>query len=265
MKTQNMTSRRGVLKLLSGTVIASGLIATTGRAQSASVATIGDSAIAIDFDLSLNSRILARQNGKVVELTDFAPSETVTLADGRVIDRFPFADKSQEPLSDIHGKGILYTVRGVSPEGLEKTVEIAFYDRYPGFAIAKVTYRNTSSANIDVAAWTSHSHMLKGTTFWSFSGSSHDDRRDWVQPVKAGFDQPNFMGMNASDYGSGTPIGSVMKAILEASALSPAIKSVLDFGGVTPQELAAKAKDALARAEASPPTPPASGPGPTST
>lgn len=211
MITQNLTSRRGMLKLLSGTVMASGLMATAGRAQSASVATVGDSAIAIDFDLSLNSRIIARQNGKAVELTDFAPSETVTLKDGTLIDRFTFADKSQKPLADIHGKGVLYTVRGVSPEGLEKTVEIALYDRYPGFAIAKVTYRNTSSANIDVAAWTSHSHMLKGTTFWSFSGSSHDDRRDWVQPVKAGFDQPNFMGMNASDYGSGTPIVDVWR------------------------------------------------------
>ena len=51
MRTHNMTSRRGVLKLLSSTVIVSGLMATAGRAQNASVATAGDSAIAIDFDL----------------------------------------------------------------------------------------------------------------------------------------------------------------------------------------------------------------------
>ncbi|HTN39630.1 MAG TPA: alpha-galactosidase, partial [Asticcacaulis sp.] len=109
MKTQDMTSRRGVLKLLSGTAIASGiasgLMATAGRAQSASVATVGDSAITIDFDLGLNSRIIARQNGKAVTLTDFAPSETVTLADGKGIDRFAFADKSQKAVNDIHGRG----------------------------------------------------------------------------------------------------------------------------------------------------------------
>jgi len=211
MLTQAVMNRRGLLGLLSGTVISSGLMATSGRAQNASAATIGDSAIAIDFDLGLNSRIIARQNGKSVELTDFTPSETVTLADGKVIDRFTFTGKSQAALNDIHGKGIAWTLTGNSAEGLEKTVVVALYDRYPGFALTRVTYRNAGTAPLEVAAWTSHSHMLKGTNFWSFSGSSHDDRRDWVQPVKAGFDQPNYMGMNASDYGGGTPIVDVWR------------------------------------------------------
>jgi len=34
---------------------------------------------------------------------------------------------------------------------------------------------------------------------------------DWVQPVKAGFNQANFMGMNGADYGSGTPIVDVWR------------------------------------------------------
>ena len=42
--------------------------------------------------------------------------------------------------------------------------------------------------------------------YWSFCGSTHADRRDWVQPVRAGFEQQNFMGMSAADYGGGTPI-----------------------------------------------------------
>lgn len=212
MMTQSMTSRRGLVGLLSGTAIAASLPAGAARSQNAAVATISDSAISIDFDLGLNSRILARRDGKTVALSDFAPSETVTLADGRTIERFSFAGKRQAPLNDIHGKGVAYTVRGVSAEGLEKTVVVALYDRYPGFAITRVTYRNTGAAPLAVAAWTSHSHMLKGTSFWSFSGSSHGDRRDWVQPVAAGFDQPNYMGMNASDYGGGTPIVDVWRA-----------------------------------------------------
>ncbi len=47
--------------------------------------------------------------------------------------------------------------------------------------------------------------------FWSYCGSTHADRRDWVQPVRAGFAQDNFMGMNASDYGGGTPIVDVWR------------------------------------------------------
>ena len=47
--------------------------------------------------------------------------------------------------------------------------------------------------------------------FWSFCGSTHSDRRDWVQPVRVGFQQVNFMGMEASDYGGGTPIVDVWR------------------------------------------------------
>ncbi len=44
------------------------------------------------------------------------------------------------------------------------------------------------------------------TKFWSFQGSSHSDRRDWISPVNPGFSEQNFMGMNASDYGGGIPV-----------------------------------------------------------
>ena len=217
MSTQGLTPgglhRRELLTLLSGTVIASGLMARSGYAQSAAVASFGDDAITLDFDLGLNSRISLRTKSASMALTDFAPSETLTLADGKIIERFSFQDKAQKPVKDAHGKGRAFTIRGVSAEGVEKTVQITLYDNYHGFAATRVTYRNTKSTSIDIASWTSHAHLLKasGAGFWSFSGSSHDDRRDWVQPVKAGFDQPNFMGMNASDYGSGTPVVDVWR------------------------------------------------------
>ena len=47
--------------------------------------------------------------------------------------------------------------------------------------------------------------------FWCYSGASYEDRRDWVQPVAAGFTQDNFLGMEASDYGGGTPIVDVWR------------------------------------------------------
>ena len=36
-------------------------------------------------------------------------------------------------------------------------------------------------------------------------------RPDWVLPLKPGFKQENFLGMNASDYGGGTPIVDVWR------------------------------------------------------
>ena len=52
-------------------------------------------------------------------------------------------------------------------------------------------------------AWTNGDYLLRGHPqapgFWSYTGGTHEDRRDWVQPVKTGFMQDNFLGMTASD------------------------------------------------------------------
>ena len=71
-----------------------------------------------------------------------------------------------------------------------------------------VRYRNVGKQPITIARWWTASHTLlahpKGA--WTFAGSSHPDRRDWVQRVTPDFQQRNYMGMNGSDYGSGTPM-----------------------------------------------------------
>ena len=90
------------------------------------------------------------------------------------------------------------------------------YDRFPGFALLRVGYRNLGADAISIRGWVNGAHVLKpnadgGGEYWSFSGASYEDRRDWVQPVRPGFDQRNFMGMNASDYGGGTPVVDVWR------------------------------------------------------
>lgn len=213
MNTQLHLHRRGMLTLLGGTVLASGAL-SAGSAWAASAARVGDAALTVEFDTALNSRLISTLSGRAVTLTDFAPSETVTLEDDRVIDRFAFVEKTQSPVSDAHGAGVRHTVRGVSREGLEKTVNLTFYDRYPGFPLMSVAWRVTRGEPLNIKSYRIGAHVLKTAGrqgFWSWSGSTHADRRDWVQPVKEGFDQPNFMGMNASDYGSGTPVADVWR------------------------------------------------------
>jgi alpha-galactosidase len=214
--------RRSLLKLMTGTIVASGL-GHAGVAFGAEMvsASAGDKVMTLEFDQRLFGRIVSRLNGQAVALSDFAPSETLTLKasadpkvlDTRVIDSFSFIEKAQKPVSDIHGKGVRHTISGASAEGLEKTLNITFYDRYPGFALISATYRNRSDTTVEIAGWRLGGHTLKptGAGFWSWSGSSHADRRDWVQPVGLEFNQPNFMGMNASDYGSGTPVVDVWR------------------------------------------------------
>ena len=41
---------------------------------------------------------------------------------------------------------------------------------------------------------------------WSLQPSSTNARKDWVLPVKEGFYQRNYLGMNNSDYGGGIPV-----------------------------------------------------------
>ena len=47
--------------------------------------------------------------------------------------------------------------------------------------------------------------------FWSFQSGSYERRPDWIVPLHAGFSQENYLGMNASDYGGGTPIVDVWR------------------------------------------------------
>lgn len=214
MITKPLVNRRGLLSLFGGTVLATGALgATRAWAAAPAVARVGDSALTIEFDAALNSRLISSLAGPAVTLTDFAPTETVTLKGGQGIDRFTFAEQRQAPVKDAHGKGVRHFVRGVSAEGLEKTVSLTFYERYPGFPLVTVTWRNTGGQPLEVERYRIAAHTLKssGAGFWSWSGASHADRRDWVQPAKDGFEQPNFMGMNASDYGSGTPITDVWR------------------------------------------------------
>lgn len=212
MTTRPLLHRRGLLALMSGTVLATGAIG--GRAWAGpAVARAGDGALTVEFDSALKTRLISGLAGSASVLTDFAASETVTLEGDRIIDSFAFVDKSGTAVSDAHGKGARHTVRGVSAEGLEKTVTLTFYDRYPGFALVNVAWRHTRGEPLSIKSYRVGAHTLKssGAGFWSWSGSTHADRRDWVQPVADGFEQANFMGMNASDYGSGTPVADVWR------------------------------------------------------
>jgi len=214
MNTRPLLHRRGALALLGGTVLATGAFGSGRAWATPSVARAGDAALAVEFDPNLNSRLISSLSGRAVILSDFAPSETVTLEDDTVIDHFAFVDRTQAAVSDAHGAGMRHTVRGVSAGGLEKTVNLTFYDRYPGFPLLSVVWRFTRGEPISIKSYRVGAHVLKASGsagFWSWSGSTHADRRDWVQPVKDGFDQPNFMGMNDSDYGSGTPVADVWR------------------------------------------------------
>lgn len=176
-------------------------LAVEGTAYSAS-----DGALRIEFDLAMHSRLVHAD----AAITDFECGEGVQLIDGTVLDRFILLDKSSE--ADPAG-GTRHLLRGVAGAHLEKQIELRFLRGHAGAALLQVSYRNISAEPVTIAGWWNAAHTLlrhpRGA--WTFSGSSHPDRRDWVRPVTPDFQQRNYMGMNGSDYGSGTPVSVVWR------------------------------------------------------
>jgi len=221
------TSRRQFLRLAAGAGVASraALIAAHPGARAAdegvrSVAALGDSTILLEFDPQLRSRLWRlHESGhpeRKVALTPWAASEYLLLGDGRRIEQFALQHQLSDAVNGAHGSGRRLRMTGVSDTRIEKSLEIQLFERYPGIAFYRVSYRNRSPEAIALRGWTSAGlHLLRNAAartdgtephFWSYCGSTHADRRDWVQPVRQGFAQQNFMGMTASDYGGGTPI-----------------------------------------------------------
>jgi alpha-galactosidase len=210
--------RRTVLKLAAGPIAGAGLsgFVTDLAFAARPLAHASDDIMRLEFDRTLRSRVLMRQRRGYKALTNFEPSETLQLADDVSIEHFTLVDRRSDPVADAHGSGTRYLLRGLAREKIEKLVSIVMYDRHPGFALLEVVYRNVGTTAIKVEGWTNGMHELRPAArgprgFWSFSGASYKDRRDWVQPVQAGFDQRNFMGMNATDYGGGTPVVDVWR------------------------------------------------------
>ena len=214
MTSRYTLARRTFLQWLPAAALGTQAALATAPARAAGHAPLrlADDAIAIEFDERLHSRV----SHAGVALTDFAPSEFVQLADGRTIRDFRMTSLHEAEVDDPQGHGRQLILQGTSAEGLEKTMAVTLFDACPGFAIVEVSYRNGGSKALALKGWTNAAHRLKPRAaahdgFWTYAGSTHEDRRDWVQPVKAGFAQDNFMGMSASDYGGGTPIADVWR------------------------------------------------------
>src|ERR1700738_4083219 len=98
--------RRTVLKLLAGSLAGAGL--STGAARLAfpdeARAQVGDSAMRLEFESTLRSRVTARQGDGFEPLTDFEPSETLRLAGGAPIERFALRDQHSEGADGRHGR-----------------------------------------------------------------------------------------------------------------------------------------------------------------
>jgi alpha-galactosidase len=205
------TGRRNALKLLSGSFA----LASFPWAEAASpggeagARRADDGTLALLFDGTLRTRVLLRGH----PVTPYKASEALLLGD-RAVEAFTFATHTHQDLDDPrHGAGRRHVITGQSREGIEKRVEVTFFQRLPGLAVVQVQYRNASATSVEAVGWRNGAHELSNSPggFWSFSGATHEDRRDWIQRLGPDFDQRNTLSMAASDYGGGIPMANLWR------------------------------------------------------
>ena len=221
--THGKTSRRQFVRLAGGLALAlrHGLLPAqsgTDAPQSPghAAATLEDSALRIEWDANLHARVSRKTGRRWIPITAWGPSEYLKRADGPHIADFAIRHQAQAAVDDANGPGSRLTLSGTSVDGVEKTVTVTSYRRHPGIALVRVAYRNAGPHILSFDSWTNGDLRVlaagaRTPAFWCYSGASYEDRRDWVQPVEPGFAQDNFLGMEASDYGGGTPIVDVWR------------------------------------------------------
>lgn len=172
------------------------------------------SILRVEFDTRLRSRVIALLGQSPEVLAPFSASETITGA--KTWTDFALTSSHRSQVSDLFGAGERLSLTGKSGN-LRKDVSVMIYSEFPSFAIFEVAYTNEGTARLEIRGWANHQYTISAKpsdgepAFWSYQSGSYERRPDWVVPLRTGFSQDNFLGMNASDYGGGTPIIDVWR------------------------------------------------------
>ena len=167
--------------------------------------------IIIYFNNLLHSKVVATFNNGEIKTGDYIPSEFITISNHPVKD-FQFIEQEKHEVQDELGTGKQFKISGKS-ENIRKEVIVTIYNDFPTVALYTVKYTNISNEDLMIDNWTNNHYSITVSNkskneepFWSFQSGSYESRQDWVLPLKTGFKQENYMGMNATDYGGGTPV-----------------------------------------------------------
>jgi alpha-galactosidase len=176
---------------------------------------IGTERFVLEFDDRMHSRLgVTGADGVETALGSFAPSETLSVSGEERTD-FTLSETQVSEVSDSLGQGRRLTLVG-SSGGIQKEVSVTAYAGFPSAAVFEVSYTNVKDGPLEITGWRSNYYSLAAAgaeepAFWSYNGASYASRPDWILPVPVGFRQENFQGMNASDYGGGTPVSDIWR------------------------------------------------------
>ncbi len=183
--------------------------------QSTPVAVATNAQVLLEFDSNTHTRVVSEISGKPVALGPFSPSETLTV-NGKSLQDFVLKHHEEQSFSD--GRGTAKRLKIVAFAGeIEKEETVDSFATFPNMLFVTVKYTNRGKQAVSVDGWTSQAHIINagevknGTAFWSLESGSYEKRPDWAVPLKPGFKQQNYLGMNADDYGGGTPVIDVWR------------------------------------------------------
>ncbi len=175
---------------------------------------LSNKVLSIEYNQKMYSRISSTLPETKELMMKYFPSEQLIIANDTISD---FNLENVKELNTNSRTGLM--LEGIFNDNgtkIKKDLTVQFEKEFPSFIITKVKYTNIGGDTLRVIGWINNYYNIEASRdttpqFWSFQGASYEDRRDWIQPLHQGFHQENYMGMNASDYGGGTPVCDIWR------------------------------------------------------
>src|ERR1700761_3721456 len=196
-------------------VVIAFVLGTGASTESPAIVKVRAANIEMRLDPSGRATLIAAFNGKTIPIGPSSAAESIVI-DGNRLDAWPISKHMLTDYSDQRGPARRLTVTAESG-GYEKQETIDAFERYGRMLVINVRYSNRSARPVRVDGWRNAAYSIaarerkNGTAFWSLESGSYEKRPDWVVPLTPGFQQGNYLGMNADDYGGGTPIVDVWR------------------------------------------------------
>lgn len=214
---KNIRDRGLMVALLFGITSGFGGPATnTSDPKSGSVlAEIHSTNLSMRFDAEGTTTLVASFGGRIIPIGPASRSESLTV-DGQVVDKWRIRNHRLGSYSDKRGQGRRFTIVETAGD-IEKWETVDAFERYGRVLVVNIRYTNRGARPIHLDGWRNAAYTLaakdqkNGAAFWSLESGSYEKRPDWVVPLKEGFHQENYLGMNADDYGGGTPVVDVWR------------------------------------------------------
>lgn len=195
--------------LLSVALIASFAIISCSRESS----TIHSGRLGICFNDQMHTWIRLQDSTEGYLMKGYQVSEYIVAGKTDTVGNFRLKNCSLGEIDDEMGKGKFWELTGICDSkygSISKILTVKVYDSFPDWAFYQVHYCNEGPNDLLIKKWINHSYGIDSRhdtpDFWSFQASSTGERKSWIQPVKPGFRQQNYMGMNDPDYGGGIPV-----------------------------------------------------------